>query len=284
MSKLSCSDYSFYNYLNKVNSIPSLSKEDEIRIARTYYISKDLSSAHILVTSHLKLVVKIAMGFKQCKLPLTDLISEGNIGLMHAVKKYNPDLGYRLSTYAMWWIKAYIQDFILKSWSLVKIGSNTLKKKIFCSLKKFQQKISISSTQESGTGTTNTALQLSSDIGEISSNILTSKDLSLNQPINREDDEEMISLIPETRNNQEAILIDTQDDCTKKKLVKESLQSLSQREREILIARRLKEKPLTLEELSNKFLISKERVRQIENKAFTKLRSTILASNLVFTL
>jgi RNA polymerase sigma-32 factor len=271
----------FYQYLQKINKIPSLSKEEEFLLSKAYLEQNDLEAAQKLVTSHLKLVAKIAAGYRNYGLPIPELVSEGNIGLMQAVKKYNPDLGFRLSTYAMWWIKAAIQEYILRSWSLVKIGTTAAQKKLFFSLGKIKNKIS---NLYSRTVTDQDFPQIAKDLGVTQKDVqemnlrLSGGDLSLNDPINRDDSSgELIEFIPETRSNQELIVIGQQDYLNKHKMLNQAMTVLNKRELEILTERKLKESPTTLDELSTKYKISKERVRQIENKAFEKIQSFILA-------
>lgn len=271
----------FYQYLQKINKIPSLSQEEELLLSKAYLEQNDLAAAQKLVTSHLKLVAKIAVGYKNYGLPMTELVSEGNIGLMQAVKKFNPDLGFRLSTYAMWWIKAAIQEYILRSWSLVKIGTTAAQKKLFFSLGKIKNKIS---KLYSRAMTDQDFPQIAKDLGVTTKDVqemnlrLSGGDLSLNDPVNRDDTSgELIEFIPETRSNQELIAISQQDYSNKQQMLNQAMTVLNKRELEILTERKLKESPTTLDELSIKYKISKERVRQIENKAFEKIQSVILA-------
>lgn len=268
-------------YLQEINQIPSLTQEEEFMLAKSYLENQDLSAAHKLVTSHLKLVAKIALSFRNYGLGTSELISEGNIGLMHAVKKFKPELGFRLSTYAMWWIKAAIQEYILKSWSLVKLGTTAAQKKLFFSLNKIKNKIRSTKEREIN----------DQDYQEIAANLgvdkfdviemdqrLTKSDMSLNNPVlNDGSDSELIEFIPETRPSQETILAVSQETNNKRALLLEAMKLLSEREFLVIESRRLKETPETLDELSQKLLISKERVRQIENKAFEKIQSYILS-------
>ena len=269
-----------YKYLQEVNKLPSLSHEEEYMLAKSYLENQDLSAAHKLVTSHLKLVAKIALSYKNYGLPSTELISEGNLGLMHAVKKFNPELGFRLSTYAMWWIKAAIQEYILKSWSLVKLGTTSAQKKLFFSLGKIKNKIRISKARDIN----------DQDYQEIADNLgvskyevqemdqrLSNSDISLNSPAGREDTEsELLEFIPETRPSQEFMLTVKEESIIRRKMLFNALKTLKERELYILEERRLKEVPATLDELSKKFHISKERVRQIENKAFEKIQLVMM--------
>jgi len=268
------------HYLREINNIPSLTQEEEFLLAKKYLEDHDVKAAHKLVASHLKLVAKIAMKFRSYGLPTNELISEGNLGLMHAVKKYNPDLGYRLSTYAMWWIKAAIQDYILKSWSLVKIGTTAAQKKLFFSLGKIKNKIRNINSREIIEKDYD---QISEELGVARSEViemnqrLSGSDLSLNNPSgNDENSSELIEYIPETRPSQEVMLIRNQDSMHRKKMLSDALATLSERELVIILERKLSESPTTLDDLSKRLNVSKERIRQIENKAFDKMQKFVL--------
>jgi len=272
----------FYQYLQKINKIPSLTLEEEFLLAKAYLEQNDLGAAHRLVTSHLKLVAKIAVGYRNYGLPLTELVSEGNLGLMQAVKKYNPDLGFRLSTYAMWWVKAAIQEYVLRSWSLVKIGTTTAQKKLFFSLNKIKHKIT---NLYSRAVTDQDFSQIAKELGVTKNEVaemnirLSGSDLSLNNLINSDDANggEMIEFLPETRPNQELKLISKEDSTSKHKLLVKAMKVLNDRELHILTERKLKESPKTLDALSIEYKISKERIRQIENAAFEKIQNFILS-------
>lgn len=275
-------DSGFYKYLQEINKIPSLSQEEEFSLAKAYLEQNDLEAAQKLVSSHLKLVAKIAVSYKNYGLPIPELVSEGNLGLLQAVKKYNPDLGFRLSTYAMWWIKASIQEYVLRSWSLVKIGTTAAQKKLFFSLNKIKRKIT---NLYSRSVTDQDFIQIAEELGVSHSDViemnarLSGADLSLNSTINSRDDSsqtEMIEFLPEGRPSQEALLINQQEAINKHTMLTQAMKILNPREFEILSARKLKDSPITLDELSVKYSISKERVRQIENKAFEKIQSFIL--------
>jgi RNA polymerase sigma-32 factor len=275
-------DSGFYKYLQEINKIPSLSQEEEFSLAKAYLEQNDLEAAQKLVSSHLKLVAKIAVSYKNYGLPIPELVSEGNLGLLQAVKKYNPDLGFRLSTYAMWWIKASIQEYVLRSWSLVKIGTTAAQKKLFFSLNKIKRKIT---NLYSRSVTDQDFIQIAEELGVSHSDViemnarLSGADLSLNSTINSRDDSsqtEMIEFLPESRPSQEALLINQQEAINKHTMLTQAMKILNPREFEILSARKLKDSPVTLDELSIKYSISKERVRQIENKAFEKIQSFIL--------
>jgi len=275
-------DSGFARYLKEINSIPSLTQEEEFMLAKNYLEQHDLAAAHRLVTSHLKLVVKIAMKYKNYGLPVTEMISEGNIGLMQAVKKYNPDLGYRLSTYAMWWIKASIQEYVLKSWSLVKIGTTAGQKKLFFSLGKIKNRITNMYSRAINDDDYNV---IASEMGLSRQEVvemnqrLAGADLSLNRSVTREDSSsgEMIELIRETRPSQEITLMNQQTLVNKKEILSQAIKVLDPREAKILVARKLSDKPSTLDCLSIEYNISKERVRQIENRAFKKVQDFVLS-------
>lgn len=272
-------DEGLYRYIQKVNSYPSLSPEEEFMIAKEYFEQQSLDSAQKLILSHLKLVAKIALSYKTYGFSTSELISEGNIGLMHAVRKFNPHLGARLSTYAMWWIKASISDYILKSWSLVKIGTNATQKKLFFSLSKIKNKIrNLHSREINSSDYKLIAEELGVDESEvINMDVrMAGSDLSLNNPVSEEDDSEMIDFLPESRPSQEDILLKNEDKILKKQLLLEAMSELSEREIIIINERRLSEKPSTLDDLSQKFNISRERIRQIETKAFEKIQKFIL--------
>ncbi|HJK86470.1 MAG TPA: RNA polymerase sigma factor RpoH [Candidatus Megaira endosymbiont of Nemacystus decipiens] len=270
------------SYLKEVNRIPSLSQEEEFLYAKDYLEKHDLEAAHKLVKSHLKLVVKIAMNYKNYGLPVTDLVSEGNIGLMQAVKKFNPSLGFRLSTYSTWWIKAAIQEYILKSWSLVKIGTTAAQKKLFFSLNKIKNKLT---TLYSRDITENDYPKIANALGVTTKEAmemdrrLSGGDLSLNKSINKFEGSghtEMIDLLPSTYLSQEDSLAQKQLYLSKKRTLSSAIATLTEREANILTARKLKDTPSTLDTLSNEYNISKERVRQIENKAFEKVKFYML--------
>jgi len=272
----------FSKYLREINSIPLLSQEEEFMLAKAYLEEHDLEAAHKLVTSHLKLVAKIAMKYKNYGLPVTELVSEGNLGLMQAVKKYDPDLGYRLSTYAMWWIKASIQEYVLKSWSLVKMGTTSAQKKLFFSLGKVKRKMtkihSRPVTEDDYPTIANELGVSTKEVGEMSQR-LSGPDMSLNRSIDQNDENsgEMVDLIVDNNPSQEVTLSNSQLLDNQKKILTDAMQVLNEREAKILTARKLNDSPSTLDVLSNEYNISKERVRQIENRAFEKVQSYVLA-------
>ena len=276
------SEASFSIYLREINNIPSLTKEEEFLLAKAYLEKQDLEAAHKLVTSHLKLVAKIAMRYRNYGLPITELVSEGNIGLMQAVKKYDPDLGYRLSTYSMWWIKASIQEYVLKSWSLVKIGTTSAQKKLFFSLSKVKHKITNMYSRSVNEGDHQAiADELGVTVREVNemSQRLSGPDLSLNYTVNNDSDNsgsEMLDLLPEAKPSQEDTLSRRQILVNKTQILSEALRELNEREVQILTARKLNDSPSTLDTFSSQYNISKERVRQIETKAFEKVQNYVL--------
>jgi RNA polymerase sigma-32 factor len=276
------SEASFAMYLREINKIPSLTKEEEFLLAKAYLENQDLEAAHKLVTSHLKLVAKIAMRYRNYGLPITELVSEGNIGLMQAVKKYDPDLGYRLSTYSMWWIKASIQEYVLKSWSLVKIGTTSAQKKLFFSLSKIKHKITNMYSRAVNEGDYQAiAEELGVTVQEVNemSQRLSGPDLSLNRTVNNDTDNsgsEMLELLPEAKPSQEDMLSRRQILVNKTQILSEAMSMLNEREVQILTARKLNDSPSTLDTLSTQYNISKERVRQIETKAFEKVQNHVL--------
>lgn len=272
----------FYQYLQKINKVPSLSQEEEFLLAKAYLEQNDLEAAHKLVTSHLKLVAKIAVRYRNYGLPLNELVSEGNLGLMQAVKKYNPDLGFRLSTYALWWIKASIHEYVLRFWSLVKMGTTAAQKKLFFSLGKIKHKIT---NLYSRAVTDQDFVQIAQELGVTKNEVsemnsrLSSPDLSLNNLVNSgndNSDSELIEFLPETRPSQELRLISQEDSVNKHNLLTQAMKILNDRELHILTERKLKDSPKTLDTLSIEYKISKERIRQIENTAFEKVKNFIL--------
>ncbi|MCC8415932.1 MAG: RNA polymerase sigma factor RpoH [Rickettsia endosymbiont of Gnoriste bilineata] len=271
----------FYQYLQKINKVPSLSQEEEFLLAKAYLEQNDLEAAHKLVTSHLKLVAKIAIRYRNYGLPLNELVSEGNLGLMQAVKKYNPDLGFRLSTYALWWIKASIYEYVLKSWSLVKMGTTAAQKKLFFSLGKIKHKIA---NLYSRAVTDRDFVQIAQELGVTTNEVsemnarLSGPDLSLNNLVNGDDNSssELIEFLPETRPSQELRLISQEDSANKHNLLTQAMKILNDRELHILTERKLTDSPKTLDTLSMEYKISKERIRQIENAAFEKVKNFIL--------
>ena len=265
-------------YLAQIKKFPMLDAEEEYMLAKNWKNTGNVKSAEKLVTSHLRLVAKIAMGYKGYGLPLNEMISEGNVGLMQAVKKFEPDKGFRLATYAMWWIKAAIQEYILRSWSLVKIGTTTAQKKLFFNLKKIKNQIAPETEGDlRNEDVKNIAERLDVSEDEVVSmnRRLAGKEHSLNAPIGEDGDEWQDWVIDQSM-DQELKVAQQEEMEQRKDLLSDSIKILNDREKEILYSRRLNDNPSTLEELSKKFKISRERIRQIENKAFEKLQKHML--------
>lgn len=272
----------FMAYLRAINSIPSLEVAEEYSLAKKFIDEQDLSAAQKLVESHLKLVAKIALTFRNYGLPVVDLVSEGNIGLMQAVRKFDPEKGVRLSTYAMWWIRAAIQEFILKSWSLVKIGTTAAQKKLFFNLGRLKRKIAHTEGREFQVSDyKQVAEELNVHESEVAEmDVRLKQDHFLDEPLGDEDGENMIDLIPETRANQEMLLLHAQEQRNRKALLYSAMGELNEREKHIINARKLSDSPATLEDLSTLYSISKERVRQIEEKALEKLTNFVKANQI----
>ena len=267
-------------YLEQIKKFPMLAAEEEYMLAKNWKQTGSLKSAEKLVTSHLRLVAKIAMGYKGYGLPINEMISEGNVGLMQAVKKFEPEKGFRLATYAMWWIKASIQEYILRSWSLVKIGTTTAQKKLFFNLKKLKNQIAPRNEGDlKNEHVTEIASKLDVKEDEVVSmnRRLSGKEHSLNAPIG-EDGDQWQDWIVDKEMDQELKFAQKEEMDNRKDLLKDSIKILNDREKEILYSRRLNDEPSTLEDLSKKFKISRERIRQIENKAFEKLQKHMLNS------
>ena len=265
-------------YLQEIKKFPILSANEEFMLAKRFKEHGDSKAAHKLVTSHLRLVAKIAMGYRGYGLPITDLISEGNVGIMQAVKKFDPDKGFRLATYAMWWIRAQIQEYVLHSWSLVKIGTTAAQKKLFFNLRKLKNQLqSINDGKLSPDNVREIANRLDVKEAEVTDmeNRLFSHDQSLNVQVADEADTEWQDLITNDAETQDVILEKKDEYMHRKKLFTKALKILNPREREIVESRRLRDKPKKLEELSQKYKISRERVRQIEEKALEKLTKEI---------
>jgi len=268
---------SLNRYLQEIRKFPVLEPKDEYSLASDYAENGNVKSAHKLVTSHLRLVAKIAMGYRGYGLPLGEVISEGNVGLMQAVRKFDPERGFRLSTYAMWWIRASIQEYILRSWSLVKIGTTSAQKKLFFNLRRLKsemQAIDDGQLKPDQVETIANKLNINEDEVRSMEGRMAGGDQSLNALV-RSDGEDSAEwqdwLIDETM-NQEIDLIDDNEHDVRHKILLRAMQTLNEREQRILTARRLQDKPLTLEQLSSEFDISRERVRQIEQRSFDKLR------------
>ena len=269
-------------YLTQIKKFPMLDAEEEYQLAKNWRERGNLKAAHKLVTSHLRLVAKIAMGYRGYGLPVNELISEGNIGLMQAVKKFDPERGFRLATYAMWWIKASIQEYVLRSWSLVKMGTTTAQKKLFFNLKKLKNKIA---PNQEGDLRTEHVEEISKRLDVSSHEVvnmnrrLMGHEKSLNDPIKAGETDEWQDWLIDDRLDQELVVSQKQEYDDKKELLTQAMVILNDREKEILQERRLTENPKTLEELSKKYKISRERVRQIETKAFEKLQKSMISSS-----
>ena len=267
-------------YLDHIKKFPMLEAGEEYLLAKDWLEKQDTKAAHKLVTSHLRLVAKIAMGYRGYGLPIADLIAEGNIGMMHAVKKFDPEKGFRLATYAMWWIKAAIQEFVLRSWSQVKIGTTASQKKLFFNLRKIKGKIN---ALEDGDLTPNQVNHIAKTLDVSEDDVVSMNrrmlggDHSLNSQINRQDGEEAEwqDMLTDERDNQETEYVNHQEKNIRNKMMLEALDYLKPREKDIIIKRRLTENPKTLEDLSQEYKVSRERIRQIETRAFEKLQTIV---------
>ena len=266
-------------YLSQIKKFPMLDAEEEYMLAKNWKERGNLKAAHKLVTSHLRLVAKIAMGYRGYGLPVNELISEGNIGLMQAVKKFDPDKGFRLATYAMWWIKAAIQEYVLRSWSLVKMGTTTAQKKLFFNLKKIKNQIA---PEQEGDLKDNQVNEISKRLNVHSDEVINmnrrmmGQEKSLNSPVKDGETDEWQDWLVDESLDQELFLSQKQEFDDRKELLNNAMNILDTREKEIIKARRLNENPKTLEELSVKYKISRERIRQIETKAFEKLQKSMI--------
>ncbi len=266
-------------YLAQIKKFPMLDAEEEYMLAKNWRENGNLQSAHKLVTSHLRLVAKIAMGYRGYGLPVNELISEGNIGLMQAVKKFDPDKGFRLATYAMWWIKASIQEYVLRSWSLVKMGTTTAQKKLFFNLKKIKNQIAPGQEgdlKDEHVSEISKRLDVDSDEVINMNRRMMGQEKSLNDPIKNGETDEWQDWLVDDSLDQELLVSQKQEYEDKKELLKDAMKILNDREKEIISFRRLSENPKTLEELSKKYKISRERIRQIETKAFEKLQKSMI--------
>jgi RNA polymerase sigma-32 factor len=265
-------------YLQEIRRFPMLAPEEEYMLAKSWREHNDVDAAHRLVTSHLRLVAKIAMGYRGYGLPVAELISEGNVGLMQAVKRFEPDRGFRLATYAMWWIRAAIQEYILHSWSLVKMGTTAAQKKLFFNLRRVKgQLAALEEGDLSPENVAKIATQLDvpeSDVVQMNRR-MASPDHSLNAPLREEGEGEWQDWLVDEEDSQETKLADREEMGNRQRLLQSALNGLNSRERRILVERRLKDEPTTLEDLSREYGISRERVRQIEVRAFEKLQKTM---------
>jgi RNA polymerase sigma-32 factor len=266
-------------YLTQIKKFPMLSAEEEYMLAKSWRDRGDLKSAQKLITSHLRLVAKIAMGYRGYGLPVSEMVSEGNIGLMQAVKKFEPEKGFRLATYAMWWIKASIQEYVLRSWSLVKMGTTTAQKKLFFNLKKLKNQLSANNEGDlkpQHVDEISKRLNVKKEEVISMNRRLHGKEKSLNDPVKDDSGTEWQDWIVDDKLDQELKLSQDQELDERKNLMKSSMDILNTREKEILTARKLSENAATLEVLSKKYKVSRERIRQIETKAFEKLQKAML--------
>ena len=275
-------DGNLSRYLDQIRQFPMLEADEEYMLAKSWAERGDVEAAHQLVTSHLRLVAKIAMGYRGYGLPLSDLISEGNLGMMHAVKKFDPERGFRLATYAMWWIKASIQEYILRSWSLVKIGTTAAQKKLFFNLRRIKGQIdAIDGGDLKPEQVTHIADELNvSEADVVSMNQrMAGGDHSLNAPVSMDGEGagEWQDWLEDDRTDQETNFAEAEEFSARQTLMQEALAGLNEREQRIIEARRLSEPPLTLEELAAEFSVSRERIRQIEVRAFEKLAEAVKA-------
>ena len=273
-------DNNLGRYLDQIKKFPMLTPEDEYNLAKDWLDKNNTKAAHKLVTSHLRLVAKIAMGYRGYGLPVADLIAEGNIGMMHAVKKFDPERGFRLATYAMWWIKAAIQEFVLRSWSQVKIGTTASQKKLFFNLRKIKSKINALDDGDLSPNQVNhiaKSLDVSEDDVISMNRRMLGGDHSLNAQMNKNDGEETEwqDLLTDDRENQETLFEKHEEKTIRSKLMIDALNLLKSREKDIIIKRRLTDNPMTLEDLSQEYKVSRERIRQIENRAFEKLQEAM---------
>jgi RNA polymerase sigma-32 factor len=269
-------------YLSEIRKFPMLGKEEEFMLAKRWREHEDLDSARKLVNSHLRLVAKIAMGYRGYGLPIEEVISEGNVGLMQAVKKFEPDKGFRLATYAMWWIRASIQEYILRSWSLVKMGTTAAQKKLFFNLRKAKSEIS---ALDEGDLHPDQVRQIATKLGVLDEEVvsmnrrLAGPDASLNAPLRADSENEWQDwLADDDAVSQETQLAENEERSIRMALLEEAMAELTDRERHILTERRLKDDPTTLEELAAQYGVSRERVRQIEVRAFEKLQKAMRAA------
>jgi RNA polymerase sigma-32 factor len=268
-------------YLSEIRKFPLLSLEDEYMFAKRWKEHSDPEAARRLVTSHLRLVAKIAMGYRGYGLPISEIVSEGNVGLMQAVKRFDPDRGFRLATYAMWWIRASIQEYVLRSWSMVKMGTTAAQKKLFFNLRKAKNNIG---AIEEGDLTPDHTATLADQLGVTETEVtdmnrrLSGGDASLNAPLRSESESEWQDWLADETADQETRLAEREEMGDRHELLVNAMKDLTDRERDIIQARRLQDEPATLEELSQKYGVSRERVRQIEVRAFEKLQRGMKAA------
>jgi len=272
------SDSGLSRYLQEIRKFPMLEADQEFMLAKRWREHQDPEAAHQMVTSHLRLVAKIAMGYRGYGLPINELIAEGNVGMMQAVKRFDPDRGFRLATYAMWWIRAAIQEYILHSWSLVKIGTTAAQKKLFFNLRRVKGQIKAieeGDLSPEQVKIISDRLDVSADDVVTMNRRLAAPDNSLNAPLRAEGEGEWQDWLVDETPSQETRLGEHEELSARQKLLGKALDSLNDRERHILVERRLKDEPATLEDLSKEYDISRERVRQIEVRAFEKLRKSV---------
>src|SRR3989338_1539808 len=273
------SESGFLQYLHKIQKFPLLTQEEEKEYAIRFAETGDKEAAKMLIQSHLRLVAKMAGKYRNYGLPMTELVAEGNLGLIHAVKKFDPHKGFRFSTYAMWWIRAFLQDYILRSWSLVKIGTTAAQKKLFFNLHKIKKKLGIHTSEnaippEQITQIADNLNVSPKEVVEMDSR-LSQGDTSLNKMIGDEDDKEMVDLMASKEESQEEIAIRNQEKSRQHSLFKTAFETLNDREKDILFKRQMSEDAMTLEELSQIYKVSRERIRQIEENAIRKIRKEI---------
>ena len=269
---------SLSQYLDQIRKFPMLEPEEEYMLAKRWTEHDDMNAAHKMVTSHLRLVAKIAMGYRGYGLPVQELISEGNVGMMQAVKRFDPERGFRLATYAMWWIRASIQEYILRSWSLVKMGTTAAQKKLFFNLRKLKgqlQAIEDGDLHPDMVTKIATRLQVSEKEVVDMNRRLAAPDHSLNAPLRIDGDEEWVDWLTDESEDQETTLGNAEELDQRRAMLEGAMKTLNERERHILKERRLKDNPLTLEDLSQEYGVSRERVRQIEVRAFEKLQKAM---------
>ena len=271
------------SYLQEIRKFPMLEKDEEFRLAKRWVEDGDTAAAEKMVTSHLRLVAKIAMGYRGYGLPIGEIISEGNVGLMQAVKKFDPDKGFRVSTYAMWWIRAAIQEYVLRSWSLVKMGTTAAQKKLFFNLRRMKGEMK---ALEEGDLKPEHLKKIATDLGVKETEVTSMNrrmsgggDSSLNVTVGGEDGSaQWQDWLTDDSDTQEEILGQSQEHDARMDLLKDAMSDLNEREQDIITKRRLAEKPMTLEELAKVYSVSRERIRQIEARAFEKLQAAMLAA------
>ncbi len=270
-------------YLQEISKIPMLEPKEELELSRKWRDEGDVSAAHRLVTSHLRLVAKIAFKYRGYGLPMGELIAEGNIGMMQAVKRFDPEKGFRLSTYAIWWIRAAIQEYILRSWSMVKIGTSAAQKRLFFNLRKLKKKIGVgeggerSMTDQQASDIARILEVSAEDVKDMDQR-MSGADVYLNSAVGPDGEDEKMDFLMDATPSHEILLAEHQEMVGKNALLQAAMAKLSERERDIIMRRRLKEEPDTLEDLSQAYGISRERVRQIEVRAFEKLQKEMLAA------